>query len=51
MIVWTFHDDQRISSRVRDAGARACVHKLRREDLVAELARLGVVGISEEAWR
>ncbi len=51
VIVWTFHDDQRISSRVRDAGARACVHKLRREDLVAELARLGVVGISEEAWR
>lgn len=43
VIVWTFHDDQRIVTRVKEAGARACVHKLRREDLVVELARLGVV--------
>jgi two-component system chemotaxis sensor kinase CheA len=49
VIVWTFHEDQRIANRVRDAGAKACVHKLKREDLVVELARLGVVGTNTEA--
>lgn len=49
VIVWTFHEDQRIAHRVREAGAKACVHKLKREDLVVELARLGVVGTNTEA--
>ena len=40
--VWTYLDDPAIAPRVLSAGARACVHKLRREDLVAALHDCGL---------
>lgn len=41
VIVWTFHDDPAVAARVKAAGARACINKLCREELLAELKTLG----------
>ncbi len=42
--VWTYLDDPAIAPRVLAAGARACVHKLRREELVSALQDSGLGG-------
>ncbi len=43
VIAWTFHEDPGVGARAIAAGARACVNKLRREDLMAALKENGVV--------
>jgi len=40
--VWTYHQDPIWAERALAGGARACVHKLERERLVAELEMAGV---------
>jgi two-component system chemotaxis sensor kinase CheA len=42
VILWTYHDDPLVAERARSSGAKACVNKLRREDLVAALADVGI---------
>ena len=44
VFVWTFHDDIAITERVMGAGAKACVNKLRREDLIEALKSQGIIG-------
>jgi hypothetical protein len=43
VFVWTYHDDPELEARVTAAGARACIHKLRREELLRELDQAGVI--------
>jgi two-component system, chemotaxis family, sensor kinase CheA len=43
VFVWTYHDDPELGARVRKAGARACVNKLHREQLVEAMEAEGVL--------
>jgi two-component system chemotaxis sensor kinase CheA len=43
VFVWTYHDDPDLEARARAAGARACVNKLRREQLVQAMEAEGVL--------
>lgn len=43
VFVWTYREDEELEAKVRAAGARACVHKLRREDLVLAMQVAGIV--------
>jgi CheY-like chemotaxis protein len=48
VIVWTYHEDPHITERVLKAGGRACINKLKREDLALTLAAVGIpVPVSE----
>ncbi len=49
VIAWTQHESAAVHQRACAAGARACVHKLQREGLVAALAALGVGPLDEQA--
>jgi two-component system chemotaxis sensor kinase CheA len=42
VVAWTFHDDAAIGERAIKAGARACVNKLEREQLMVALQDLGI---------
>ncbi|MCX5746672.1 MAG: hybrid sensor histidine kinase/response regulator, partial [Proteobacteria bacterium] len=43
VFVWTYHDDTDLEERVRAAGARACVNKLKREQLIGALQTEGIL--------
>ena len=43
VFVWTYHEDSGLEERVRGAGARACVNKLRREELVRAMEAEGIL--------
>jgi two-component system, chemotaxis family, sensor kinase CheA len=42
VFVWTYDDDARLAARVVANGARACIHKLKREQLMGALVAHGV---------
>jgi two-component system chemotaxis sensor kinase CheA len=42
VFVWTYHQDPMWAERATASGARACIHKLEREQLVRELEILGI---------
>ena len=42
VIVWTYDDDVALADRVVSGGARACIHKLKREELLLALAASGL---------
>ena len=44
VFAWTYQDDVGVTERALSVGARACVHKLRREELVAALQDCGIAG-------
>jgi two-component system chemotaxis sensor kinase CheA len=43
VFVWTYREDEELCARVRAAGARACIHKLKREALVEAMEHEGIV--------
>jgi len=43
VFVWTFHDDSELEQKVRAAGARACVNKLKREELLRAMETEGIL--------
>jgi two-component system chemotaxis sensor kinase CheA len=42
VFVWTYDDDPALAARVVSSGARACIHKLKREELMSSLAAHGI---------
>ena len=42
VFVWTYHQDPMWAERALASGARACIHKLEREQLMRELELLGI---------
>ncbi|MCC6751786.1 MAG: chemotaxis protein CheW [Deltaproteobacteria bacterium] len=49
VFVWTRHDDPAMERRVMSAGARACVHKLRREELLEAFEAHGITAPRKRA--
>lgn len=42
VFAWTHHDEDEVAARAVGLGARACIHKLRREDLMSAFEKHGV---------
>ncbi len=43
VFVWTYHDDSELEEKVRAAGARACINKLKREELIRVMQVEGII--------
>jgi DNA-binding NtrC family response regulator len=42
VFAWTFHEDPQVAVRATTAGARSCINKMKREELMKALAENGM---------